>query len=92
MTKCGSQRVSLVASKEALTSSRMLEAKVEQAKNQIKKFKAYCACPQGFVFIYLAVAGLSCGMRELHHSASLVALWHVGCSFFVQGLTLHSLL
>lgn len=38
MAKCESQRVSLVASKEALTSSRMLEAKVEQAKNQIKKF------------------------------------------------------
>ena len=37
MAKCESQRVSLVASKEALTSSRMLEAKVEQAKKQIKK-------------------------------------------------------
>ena len=36
MAKCESQRVSL-ASKEALTSSRMLEAKVEQAKKQIKK-------------------------------------------------------
>ena len=80
MAKCESQRVSFVASKEAITSSRMLEAKVEQAKSQIK----FQSLLQGFIFIYLFGRGRS-QLWQVGTSLQHELSGPVACGMFILG-------